>query len=407
MKNKIWHQFPIFKFPISTPPATSSFKGLLSSFPDISNFKFLFSILLSLVLLASCDQPTDRGLKTEQTSVANRYTTDLMLSESQVKLANITTQLVSIKPVGQTMVLNARLAENEDLTEVISSRASGRIEKLFIKETGGVVRSGEPLYELYSETLLTLQREYLLAKQQYETLGKEELRYESFLSAAERKLLLYGLTKRQVEKLAQTGTVQQRITFLAPAGGIVSEIKVSEGQYIEEGSLLFRTVDINRLWLEAELYATESAWVKPGDKLTFRVNGFESTPLEAKVIFLSPAYKANSQITVMRAAIENPDKKFIPGMQAQVLLTHSSRRAVAIPTDAVIRDAKGTHVYIETATNTFQPRLVKTGLEDFEQVEITEGLQEGDRIVVTGAYLLYSEMILKKGTNSMTGHNHE
>lgn len=331
---------------------------------------------------------------------------DLMLTDSQVRLANITTQKVSVKPVGQTRVVNARLAENEDLTEVISSRSSGRIEKLFVKETGRVVRSGEPLYELYSETLLTLQREYLLAKEQYETLGKDEPRYESFLKGSERKLLLYGLTKKQVETLAQSKAVQQRITFLAPSGGIVSEIKVSEGQYIEEGALLYRIENISKLWLEAELYPNESSMVKQGDKITARVNGFESTPLEAKVIFLSPEYRANSQITVIRAMIDNPELKYKPGMQAQVFFTHSSRTAVAIPIDAVIRDGKGTHVYVETGTNTFQPRMVKTGLEDFEQVEISEGLKEGERIAITGAYLLYSEIILKKGTDPMAGHTH-
>lgn len=331
---------------------------------------------------------------------------DLMLTDSQVKLANITTQKVSVKPVGQTRVVNARLAENEDLTEVISSRSAGRIEKLFVKETGRVVRSGEPLYELYSETLLTLQREYLLAKEQYEMLGKDEPRYESFLKASERKLVLYGLTKKQIETLAQSKAVQQRITFLAPSGGIVSEIKVSEGQYIEEGALLYRIENTSKLWLEAELYPNESSLVKQGDKLTARINGFESTPLEAKVIFLSPEYRANSQITVIRAMIDNPGLKFKPGMQAQVFFTHSSRTAVAIPIDAVIRDGKGTHVYVETGTNTFQPRMVKTGLEDFEQVEISEGLKEGERVAITGAYLLYSEIILKKGTDPMAGHTH-
>lgn len=331
---------------------------------------------------------------------------DLMLSDSQLKLANVTVQTVSIKPVGQTLVINARLANNEDLTEVISSRSAGRIEKLFVKETGRMVKAGEALYELYSETLLTLQREYLLAKEQYESLGKDEPRYESFLKASERKLLLYGLTNKQIEALAQSKTIKQRISFLAPAGGIVSEIKVSEGQYVDEGSILYRIENIRQLWLEAELYPNETALVKSGDKLTVRVNGFESIPLEAKVIFLSPEYRANTQITVIRALIQNPELEFKPGMQAQVLFTHSSRTAVAIPIDAVIRDGKGTHVYVETGTNTFQPRMVKTGLEDFDQVEITEGLKAGDRIAVTGAYLLYSEIILKKGTDPMAGHSH-
>lgn len=336
----------------------------------------------------------------------SKASTDLMLSDSQVRLANITIQKVSTGAVGQTQTVNARLSEDEELTQAISSRSAGRIEKLYVKETGRNVRAGEPLYELYSETLFTLQREYLLAREQYEELGKDEPRYESFLKASERKLMLYGLTKKQIETLAQSKVVKQRITFVAPAGGLVSEINVSEGQYVGEGALLYRIGNIGKLWLEAELYPNESAWVKPGDKLTVRVSGFESTPVEAKVVFRSPEYRANTQITVIRAVIDNPDLAFKPGMPAQVFFTHSSRNAIAVPVDAVIRDGKGTHVYIETGTNTFQPRMVTTGLEDFEQVEITEGLKEGDRIAVTGAYLLYSELILRKGVDPMAGHNH-
>lgn len=346
------------------------------------------------------------GMDLVEVNKSQGSSNDLMLSESQVKLANITTQKVSVKSIGQTLIVNARLVEHEELTEVISSRAAGRIEKLFIKETGRMVSAGEPLYELYSETLLTIQKEYLLAKDQFETLGKTEPHYESFFKASERKLLLYGLSKKQIEALAKTKTIQQRITFLAPVGGIVSEIKVNEGQYVEEGALFYRIENIKKLWLEAELYPKESALVKIGDIIDVRVNGFESEPITANVTFLSPEYRASSQITIMRAEVDNPQTKLKPGMQAQVLFTHSARSAIAIPVDAVIRDGKGTHVYVETGANTFQPRMVSTGLEDFDQVEITEGLQEGDRIAVTGAYLLYSEIILKKGTDPMAGHNH-
>jgi Cu(I)/Ag(I) efflux system membrane fusion protein len=402
MKNKIGHHVSNFKFQISTRPASTRFNGLFSSFPDISNFNFQISILLTLTLLASCNRPVERGANVMPLSNPH----ELMLSESQMKLGNITTQTVSVKPIGQTLVLNARLTASEDLTAVVSSRVAGRIEKLFIKETGRVVRSGEPLYELYSEMLLTLQREYLLAREQFESLGSNEPRYESFLKASERKLLLYGLTKKQVGELSASRTIKQRITFLAPSDGMVSEVKTTEGQYVEEGTLLYRIENVSRLWLEAELYPGESGLVRQGDQITVRISGFESTPLEAKVIFLSPEYTSNSQVTLIRALIENQDGKFKPGMQAQVLLSHSSKRAVAVPTDAVIRDGKGTHVYIETGTNTFRPRLVRTGLEDFEQVEITEGLMEGDRIAVTGAYLLYSENILKGGTELSTDHRH-
>ncbi|PZR33019.1 MAG: efflux transporter periplasmic adaptor subunit [Azospira oryzae] len=332
---------------------------------------------------------------------------DLMLNESQIRLANITMQKVTLQSIGQTVVINARLVVDQDYSEVITSRSAGRVERLFFKETGRFVKKGEPLYELYSETLLTLQKEYLLAKDQYEALGKTENRYESFLKASERKLLLYGLSKSQVEQLGQSKTAKQQITFLAPASGMITEINASEGQYLSEGGMLYKIENITRLWLEAELYPQETSLVKIGDKINVRVSGYESSPVETKVTFLSPEYRANTQIVIMRAAIENQDMKFKPGTQAQVLLNHSARKTLAIPTDAVIRDGKGTHVYVESDTNTFQPRMVKTGLEDFEKVEITEGLIENEIVVVSGAYLLYSELVLKKGVSPMAGHQHD
>ncbi len=331
---------------------------------------------------------------------------DLMLNNSQIKLANITTQKVAVQPIGQTVVINGRLVENEDLSEVISSRAAGRVEKLFAKETGRIVKKGEPLYQIYSETLLTLQKEYLLAKEQNDALGSTEKRYKSFLDAAKRKLLLYGLTENQIDVLAQNKALQNTIAFSSPATGVITEISVAEGQYVSEGSILMRIENINKLWLDAELYPNETSMAKKGDKVMVRISGFENESVEATINFLSPEYRANSQITVMRASVSNPDSKYKPGMQAQVFFTHSAKKALAVPVDAVIRDGKGTHVYVQRGMNTFRPQMVKIGLEDFEQVEITEGLVEGDTIAVTGAYLLYSELILKKGTDPMASHSH-
>ena len=346
------------------------------------------------------------GMDLVKANKAESKSNDLMLNDSQIKLANITTQTVSEKSVGQTVAINGRLTIDEQKSEVISSRAAGRIEKLFIKETGQSVRKGQALYTLYSETLLTLQQEYLLAKEQFEALGKTEKRYKSFLDASEKKLLLYGLTKDQVSQLTDRSSLQPRVTFLSPATGIVTEINVSEGQYVSEGGLLYKTEDVNNLWVEAELYPGETGLVKVGDKITVRVSSEEASSVEAKVNFLSPEYRSNSQITVMRASLLNTESKFKPGQQVQIYLTHSAKEAIAIPVDAVIRDGKGAHVYVQTGNHTFQPRMVKTGIENFDQVEITEGLNVGDTVAISGAYLLYSELILKKGTDPMAGHNH-
>ena len=246
----------------------------------------------------------------------------------------------------------------------------------------------------------------MLAKEQADKLGQQEPRYQSFLKAAESKLVLYGLSKKQIDQLSTTKLAQERITFLSPTSGILTEIKAIEGQYLAEGGALYKVENLNSLWLEAELYPSESSLVKIGDVVNLRVTGFESSMVKAKIIFLSPEYRANTQITIMRAVVENPRLTFKSGMQAQVFFTHSSNKALAVPTDAVIRDEKGTHVYVQTDVNTFEPRMITAGVEDFEQVEVISGLKEGETIVASGAYLLYSEFILKKGADPMAGHKH-
>jgi membrane fusion protein, copper/silver efflux system len=331
---------------------------------------------------------------------------DVMLTDSQIRLANITTERVGPQSLGQRLVTNGRLVVNEDQSEVISSRAAGRVEKLFIKETGRTISKGEPLYVLYSETLQTLQQEYLLAREQFEALGSTEKRYRSFLDAARRKLSLYGLSENQIEKIGQGKTVQSTVTFLSPSTGVVTELNVSEGQYVAEGSPIARIENIADLWLEAELYPSETALAKVGDKIKVVVNGYEMETVNATIEFLRPEYKENSQITVMRASIANPEMKLKPGMQAQVFFSHSSRQGLSIPVDAVIRDGHGAHVYVQHGRNTFRPQPVEVGLEDVEGVEITKGISEGDTVVITGAYLLYSEITLKKGGDPMSGHNH-
>ncbi len=365
-------------------------------------------VLISSILLIGLFACSQENKQPEQVASAEMKPASnvLMLTESQIKLGNISTQIVSKQSIGQTLPVNARLVANEELTEVISSRTTGRIEKLFVKEAGRMVNKGEPLYELYSESLLTFQKEYLLALEQFKSMKAVDNRYEDYFKSARKKLLLYGLTDKQIDRLNGTSDIQPRITFLATASGVVKEIKVSEGQYLNEGDALYQLENISKLWVEAELYPTELHYVKPGDRISVQVAGYNDSPTEAIVTFLSPEYRANTQVTVLRASLNNPTSQWKSGMQAQVFLKHAEKSSLAIPADAVIHDQRGTHVYIQAADHTFAPRMVKTGVENFDSVEIAEGLKEGEVVVVTGAYLLYSELILKNGTDPMLSHHH-
>lgn len=339
-------------------------------------------------------------------SQSGKNSGELMLSDNQIALGNIATKRIKFGNTNSSPILTGRLAVDETQTDVISSRAQGRIEKLYIKETGQPVKKGQPLYQLCSEQLLTLQREYLMALDQYRELGQQEPRFTSFLDAAKRKLLLFGLTEGQVNNLARSGRVDATITFLSPVSGIVTEVAAAEGMYVPEGGLLYRLANLSRLWVEAELYPQEATQVQVGDSVQVTVQGTGQNSVKSRISFVNPELRAGGQVVVVRAEIPNRNGNLIPGMQANLMLTESGKEALVLPADAVIRDESGTHVWVQTGKNTFKARMVKLGDESFNNVTITDGLKENEKVVTSGAYLLYSEFVLKKGADPMAGHAH-
>jgi membrane fusion protein, copper/silver efflux system len=361
-----------------------------------------FLIIACFMIAISCSSENSSEHHNHTPHVGESKVTDLMLTASQIQLANIQTQTIQLKPMNEPRVITARIVQNSDMSQVISSRVTGRIERLFNKETGRLIKKGEPLYEIYSESLLTLQQEFIVAHNQVVDLGGENLRYKSFEDAAHKKLRLYGLAESQINELAATGKAQPRITFLAPASGTIKLIEVQEGQLVIEGSTLYRIENLKALWVEAELFADEVNLVKPGDKVKVDVNQFPV--IETDVEFINPEFKNGTQTWIMRASVLN-SVNLKPGMTAQVWIDQPKNETLTVPVQAVIRSQAGAHVYVETDKNTFRPRKVKTGLENFSEVEILEGLKAGETVATSGAYLIYSEYILKQGINP-TEHQH-
>ncbi|SDL87794.1 membrane fusion protein, Cu(I)/Ag(I) efflux system [Daejeonella rubra] len=329
---------------------------------------------------------------------------ELILMNSQIQLANITTMQIAQSNFGTSKVLNARLVTNPELSEVISSRYAGRIERLFVKETGRQVSKGQALFQIYSEELQTLQQDYLLQVKQVAAFPNEKI-YVTLGEAAKSKLRLFGYSNPQIENLVRSNKISPFVTVNATASGIVNEVSVSEGQYVSEGSPIIRLENFNQLWVEADVYPGEASSIKVGTPVKVSVYGFPELEQTVEINFISPQIDPSSQILKVRGPIQSQGK-LQSGMQATVLLnTAKINNAVALPLNAVIRDGKGAHVWIKTGKNTFAPKMVTTGQEDENQIVIISGLENVKEVVVSGAYLLSSEFILKKGSDAMTKHN--
>jgi Cu(I)/Ag(I) efflux system membrane fusion protein len=327
----------------------------------------------------------------------------LTLSEPQQALANVTTDTIRTGSFSSFKQLNGRLVVDPSQTEFVSSRVAGRIEVLYVKQTGVPVRKGQPLYKIYSEQLAALQQEYLIAIAQANQFP-EDKKFQQLAEAAKQKLLLYSQSEAQIQQLRNKKQTSPYVTYTAPADGVVSELFIIEGQYVAEGSSIMSMEAYHTIWVEADIYPAEASLVKKGDVINVTVAGFENEPQKMRVEFIAPALQSGSQLLTIRGSIPNLHNQLKAGMQAVVeLRVANSSKAITLPVDAVIHDGKGTHIWVETGVGKFAPKMVETGAENFNRIEITNGVEEGDVVVVSGAYLLYSEFVLKKGKNPMAG----
>ena len=331
---------------------------------------------------------------------------EIHLSEQQIQLGNIQTDTIRDGSIGNEIVLTGTLNFDQLKTTAVSSRVMGRIEKLYFKNSGDYVRKGSPLYDLYSEELNNAKQEYLLALEQKKTFANEStIDYEQLLQSAKNKLLLWGLTEAQITELGISRKATPLTTFYSTASGFITQLEIREGDYIMEGGTVVKLADLSTLWAEAQVYTSQMSEINAGSLATVQLPGFDGKEIKGRIEFINPEINPDTRINLIRVSIPNPNNQLKPGMPAYVVLKSPQRKTLTLPINAVLRDGKGATVWVKTGTHSFKNKMVSVGLESNDQIEITSGLNAGDIVVISGAYLLQSEYIFKKGANPMTGHD--
>ncbi len=330
----------------------------------------------------------------------------LKLSDEQIELANIKTIIVTESTIASEKVLNGELVVNENKRFKISSRIAGRIEHLYIKNPGETITPGVLLYEIYSEKLTAAQREYLFALEKTKQSSGSDLVYNQLVEGAKNKLLLWGMSEAQIKVLGKNeNSISNTVRIYSKEGGVVTSVNVKEGDYLMDGDALFEIADLSSLWVEAQLYATEVAQLSNNDPVSIKIEGFPEKTWNSKISFAAPQLEVQSKVNLIRAEIPNAKMELKPGMQANVILRENSRKTIAVPLSALLQDSKGATLWVKKKDGSFESRMVIAGIEGSDKVEIRSGIQTGEEIVISGAYLLNSEYIFKKGTNPMSGHD--
>jgi Cu(I)/Ag(I) efflux system membrane fusion protein len=324
----------------------------------------------------------------------------ITLNLEQQRLAGIAFDKVHYRSILPTTAMLGTVSIDEEKVSAISSRVSGRIEKLHFTTSGQQIRKGDPIYEIYSEQLTADQKELLALLKQKEINGSSDF-IDKLIVASRKKLQLWGLTTAQLKALENGKEVQETVTFYAPISGYVSNVRIKEGAYINEGTQLFELADLNTVWIEVQVYK--------GDKVNgiqnFKVysEGSPNAVFNGKLVYLNPTVERNKKVQLLRLSVENKDQLLVPGMIVNVNSAQSSNRVLSVPKSAVLLEKMKT-VWVRLDETTFEQRMVETGIENANYIEILSGVKEGEEIVKNGAYLVSSEFILKKGTTMRHAH---
>lgn len=360
-----------------------------------NTFKTVSCIIMLIIsgLFISCNRNSVR-----QDTVSTLPKNGITLSNAQIQLANIKVTAVTNGTIGHQLLLSSVLKVDEQSTISISAGIAGRIQKLLFKNTGEIVKEGDALYDFYSEELLAIEREYISYEiNNWNTSG----RYSKSLTI-ENKLLLLGFLPSQIKELQKRKTVLPVITIYSKTRGIVKSIDISDGQYVNVGQQLMELADDNKLWVEAQVYPNELQLLTPGMPVDVMIPIAGNLHLRSTVNFINPAIEPGSNVTLIRAIIDNPQNKLYPGMLALLSVQTQKSKGLVIPASALLVNKNGKVVWVQQDDGSFASKIVTTGIETADSVMILTGIKQSDNIVYSGAYLLNSEMILKKGTEPQT-----
>lgn len=272
---------------------------------------------------------------------------------------------------------------DEDTLHQINTRVDGWIEKLSIKSTGDPVKRGQVLFEMYSPTLVNAQEEYLAALESRNTI---------LHGASRERLVALGMTTSEIDRLDKERTVRQRTRVEAETDGFVANLGVREGIYITPATEVMSIARLDRVWLLAEVFERQAAWVQPGQRAEVVLDYLPGERWQGSVDYVYPELDPKTRTLKVRLRFDNDAEILRPNMFARVTIYGTETpEVVHVPREALIRGGAVDRVVLALGDGKFRAQPVKLGIEAGDRVEIRSGIAAGDTVVTSGQFLIDSE----------------
>ena len=286
----------------------------------------------------------------------------------------------------------------------VTVKTSGWVREVLVDSIGRPVRKGEPLFTLYSPDLLATQDEYLLAVKTQAQLAASPLaevkaNAASLVASTRERLRLWDVTDAQMATLERRGTAEPVLTVYAPSSGIVLKREALPGKYVEPGTTLYEVADLSTIWISADIYESEVAAVTLNQPASVTFAAYPGETFRGNVSYIYPTLNTEARTVRVRLELPNPGLKLKPGMFGTVTVQTDAVRTLVVPKEAVLDTGLRQLVFLDRGEGAYAPYPVKLGRRSQDDVEVLEGLKEGDRIVTSANFLLDAESKLASASS--------
>ena len=321
-------------------------------------------------------------------------------SESGVKVSpgvqqnlGIRTAVVKRTRVATSFDAVGNVQFDERLTEAVQTRVAGYVERLLVRAPMEYVRRGQGLVTIYAPEWLGPQNEFIALKRSG---ASQEL-----VAAARERMRAMSIPEVLIRQSEQAGTAQARFTLPAPVSGVVAELGIREGVSVAPGTTLFRIAGLEKVWAVAEIPEAQAIRLVRGQKVTAALQADPSQTFPGELKEILPEVNANTRTLKARFEVDNRRARLTPGMLLRIQVAGAATERIVVPAEAVIRTGTRAVAIVRRDNGTFEPREVKLGADLGDELEIVQGLNEGEQVVASGQFLVDSEARLRSVLGGM------
>lgn len=330
------------------------------------------------------------------------------LSQAEQEAIGLRVAPVTFRTMRNELRTVGRVEQAETQLAAISARVGGRIDKLYIDFTGQPVKRGQAIASIYSPQVFASAEEYKLALRARGNLGTSAhpqaiAQADDLIEASRRRLELWGLSPKQIDEIAQSDKPKVHITTYSSVQGIVTERKVAEGQYVQEGETLYTVSDLSSVWVMADVYEADLHTIRMGHSARVEAEALPGTVFRGAVSFIDPTLNTDTRTASVRIQLANPGLRLRPGMFVQVTLAANASKELAIPRSAVLDTGGKKVVYLAKGDGVFERRTVELGGMTDDFIAVRQGLKERENVVINGAFMIDSQTRVSGGMSGMFG----